>query len=175
MVLVLSLDLSSKIFRASCRTCAMGERVTQSLWIVARPAARRLSGTRSSRNYGPNRSIGWNTPDCRVEHAGIVRFDAHPMRPPGIDIRIMNGGGTVSGYREQRKAAQAKNPSWIRGELREELASCVSQILLKHSARPNLRNSRSQRSCFFCCLFRPTMASSSAHIDVFNFRSGGIL
>jgi hypothetical protein len=43
---------------------------------------------------------------------------------------MMDGGGTVSEYleRERKKAAQGKNPTWTTGELREELASCVSQF-----------------------------------------------
>jgi hypothetical protein len=117
-----------------------------------RARRRRLSGTRPSRNYGPKRSIGWKTtPDSRVEHAGIVRFDGHRDETTRIDIRNDDAGGTVSGYleRERKEATQGKNPTWITGELREELAPCVSQILPRHSARADLRNSRSQRPDFF--------------------------
>jgi uncharacterized membrane protein len=84
MVLVLQFRSIIKIFRASCRTCVMVETGDAVARDYRRAVRARVEWNGPFRNYGPNRSIAWKTtPDSRVEHAGMVRFDAHPMRPAG--------------------------------------------------------------------------------------------
>jgi uncharacterized membrane protein len=61
----------------------------QSRWIVAGPAGAPVEWHATSTEYVPNRSIGWKTtPDSRVQHKGIVRFESNADGSTRVDIRL---------------------------------------------------------------------------------------